>query len=403
MKVLLISPMPEVDVACGDITYTQSLLNHPPPGVVYEDYVSALRRGTLVEHGRRQSVSNEKRPIHKAVEAGRFVLSAGLNRLRRSGFMFGEPWKWYSVQPGEYDVVHLHTFSARLSPIDCPLVVSNAIPQENLYRDAWSQAPSIVKRKVVFERIAARSMGVCQNSYAVRRADRLVAFTDHLAEWYAKHGQVDPKQIDVVPICIGAGKPRQAKDDPYRIGFIAKDFEAKGGPVVLEAFAKLRRTRPDAELVVVGSPPPPDSDELAQQSVKWFPYVPREQLLNELIPTFDILAYPTEFDGLPLVVLESLACGVPVATSDYAAMPEIVGFGQAGTVSPIQDANELAKNLDYLLDPVRNAAYRQAALMHFQSTYARQAVLPQLAACYRRAINERTPETPLHMTQGAVA
>jgi glycosyltransferase involved in cell wall biosynthesis len=55
-----------------------------------------------------------------------------------------------------------------------------------------------------------------------------------------------------------------------------------------------------------------------------FPYISEDQELNELYNIADIMLYPTQADNLPLVVLESMACGVPVIASNIGGISEII-------------------------------------------------------------------------------
>ena len=55
----------------------------------------------------------------------------------------------------------------------------------------------------------------------------------------------------------------------------------------------------------------------------------------------DAFLFPTRLEGLPLAVLEAMACGLPVIGSDQTSMPEVVEDGVTGILRPL-DAVELA-------------------------------------------------------------
>jgi glycosyltransferase involved in cell wall biosynthesis len=99
-----------------------------------------------------------------------------------------------------------------------------------------------------------------------------------------------------------------------------------------------------------------------------------------------VLAYPTECDGLPLTVLEALARGIPVSTSDYQAMPEIVGEGAAGSVTPIGDGVALAGEIARLLDVRENQTARRRAAKWFDTHYAPGVARDRLVQAYRAAL-----------------
>jgi glycosyltransferase involved in cell wall biosynthesis len=61
-----------------------------------------------------------------------------------------------------------------------------------------------------------------------------------------------------------------------------------------------------------------------------FPYISDEQDLVLLYASADVLLYPTQADNLPLVVLESMACGTPVIASNLGGIPEIITSKELG-------------------------------------------------------------------------
>ncbi len=387
MKVLLISPLPGIDPPCGDIVYTQTLLDHPPEDVQYETYDQAIDRGNLREHGDFRSLKRAaKTPLSLACELPLTAVQKGLNFSRGRHWLFWEPFRFFSVRPGIYDLIHVHVFSVRFFKHDCPIVMSNAAPLRYLYTEARGYSPARVNAIEQIECAAAALLGVNHISYRVPQASRLIAFTQYLKNWYVSRRILPEHRIDVVPIYIPSRPTVLATRIPRTIGFIAKDFHAKGGPTLLKAFQLLRQTRPDAQLVIVGSPPQLSAEEAAAQGIRWIPYIPRRQLLEDIIPSFDVMAYPTQFDGQPLVVIEAMAAGVPVITSDYQAMPEMVDHGRAGAVVPAGDSDALATQMLRLLDPDVNRQCQRATAAWFDKSFSCDAIRPLLRRSYDAAL-----------------
>ena len=150
--------------------------------------------------------------------------------------------------------MHVHVFSCGFREIDCPVVVSNALPVRYLYTDARGYSALRVRLLEAADRFLARIFGVNVTSYWLPGVRRVIAFTEYLRDWYRDRKIAADSAIDVVPIYLPDAPVAPASERPCRIGFVAKDFEAKGGLVLLEAFARVRARRPDAELVIVGSP-----------------------------------------------------------------------------------------------------------------------------------------------------
>lgn len=79
--------------------------------------------------------------------------------------------------------------------------------------------------------------------------------------------------------------------------------------------------------------------------------IPRvsDQEMPLLYNAAEILLYPSLYEGFGLPILEAMACGIPVITSDSGAMLEIAGQGNALFVNP-EDVINIKKSLKDLID-----------------------------------------------------
>src|SRR5207247_38210 len=76
----------------------------------------------------------------------------------------------------------------------------------------------------------------------------------------------------------------------------------------------------------------------------------------------DFLVHPTFYDPCSLVVLEALACGLPVVTSRYNGASELLSPRRDGyVISDPHDHAELAWSMEQVLEPSRRLAFAQAA------------------------------------------
>lgn len=386
MKVLLISPLRDLDPPCGDITYTELLLEHPPEGVEYETYADALARGALTEHVRREGLRHYPLLV---------LANKAVNMLRQRRLLFWEPYRFFSVKSGEYDLIHMHVFNARFLNLPCALVTGSGAPQRDLYLDRRHFSPRRVAVLEGIEKRLARLFRVNQNSYFQPQSQRVMVYTEYYRDYMIENGYVDSDRVSVVPL-LGLSpvveiKPRK----PRRIGFVARNFDEKAGPVLLEAYRQVRAQRPEVELWIVGSPPQMSEPEREALGIMWLPTVPRETLMTEIMPSFDVFAYPTPHDCFSYVTLEAMSCGTAIATSDYVSMPEAVDYGRAGLTSPVGDAGGLARNILMLLDPDTNFKFRLAARKRFEEHFAWEAVAPLILDNYRQAISAfAAGETP---------
>ena len=88
----------------------------------------------------------------------------------------------------------------------------------------------------------------------------------------------------------------------------------------------------------------------------------RRRDLPELYRAADFLLLPTSHDPCSLVVLEALACGLPVVSTTANGATEIMRDGEHGYVVDVRDADALHGSVAAMLDGGRRATMRAACL-----------------------------------------
>jgi glycosyltransferase involved in cell wall biosynthesis len=133
----------------------------------------------------------------------------------------------------------------------------------------------------------------------------------------------------------------------------------KSADVAVRAFAVVRRTLPDARLVVAGDGP--DLQRLqrlarrldCEAGVEFAGYLPHDAKVRLLWESW-VLLNPSPKEGWGLTVIEANACGVPVVASRRPGLVDSVRDGETGTLVPYGDSNAFAAAaLAYLQDPER--------------------------------------------------
>ena len=185
-----------------------------------------------------------------------------------------------------------------------------------------------------------------------------------IAVSYAVAAQLDPANVVVLdeyldpqefsPAHAGAFRNRVAiPDDVPLIGAVARLDPLKGLDTLLDAYAIARAARPDAQLVIVGSPVL-GQDAYAARLRARLADTPGAQLLEsrddipDVMADLDVLAFPSiEPESYGLVLVEALASGAPAVATDHGGPPEIVARATAGTalVVPPGDAGALAEGV----------------------------------------------------------
>jgi glycosyltransferase involved in cell wall biosynthesis len=205
-------------------------------------------------------------------------------------------------------------------------------------------------------------------------------------------GLVSPERIAVVPNGTPDMQLNNGGRDREQVLFLSNLRRRKGVVQALEAALLVVREHPSARFVFVGAWE--DRALEAAMRVRARPAGERIQFLpvltgqpwQELVSTSGLLLFPpVEQEGHPRVVLEALAAGLPVVTTDMGAIPETVVDGECGFVLHNPLPETLANRVLRLLqEPELHESMSQAArrryLEHFTQEVSDRAVAGWLTA-----------------------
>jgi glycosyltransferase involved in cell wall biosynthesis len=211
---------------------------------------------------------------------------------------------------------------------------------------------------------------------SVHRARRVIAVSAHTKDDLVRHFGVAPGKVAVIPNAMDHRfRPATDRDAlaqfthdhhlPKRfILFVGTLEPRKNLRRLIEAFARIARTDGDVALVIVGASGWMTSDlaPLVQrltltERIIFTGYVPDDEL-PLWYQSATIFCYPSLYEGFGLPVLEAMACGTPVVTSNTSSLPELAS-GAALLVDPT-NGDALA---DALLALLTNAP-RRAEMRH---------------------------------------
>lgn len=103
----------------------------------------------------------------------------------------------------------------------------------------------------------------------------------------------------------------------------------------------------------------------------------------ELLPAFDVFLLPSRYEGLPTVVVEAMACGIPVVATAVNATSDVVVPGQTGLLVPPGRPDLMARAVCYLLDnPEVAARMSEAARDRLGDNFGIAAVRAALMEAY---------------------
>ena len=141
---------------------------------------------------------------------------------------------------------------------------------------------------------------------------------------------------------------------------VGRHTEKKGIDTLLRAFARIVAKHPNVTLLQVGQGELTSKlKTLARQlgierHVRFLGAQPHQKVMK-LMQQAEIFALPSqtarsgECEGLPIVILEASACGVPVVATHHSGIPEGIIDGETGFLVAERDDKSLAQKLDILL------------------------------------------------------
>ena len=142
------------------------------------------------------------------------------------------------------------------------------------------------------------------------------------------------------------------------IGFVGRLVPQKGPELLLRALPLVLHRRPQVKLLIVGDGPvgPGMRREVEQQGLASRVLLLGDQLAAPLMPAFDIFCLPSRYEGMPYVLLEALAAGLPLVASRVGGVTTCVEEGHNGFVVPVADESRLAEALVLLAGDCATAA-----------------------------------------------
>lgn len=210
---------------------------------------------------------------------------------------------------------------------------------------AWERAAGQGWTADDFETFQKRRYGLriellkALRSWWTRRADRVIVPSSYLAQWVEGWGV--PK--DRLVLIYNAVEPRDGVEPlpvplktPIKAVTVGRLIPLKRVDGLLEALKEL----PDLGLVVVGDGPErPRLERLARDlGVSDRVYFAGQRSKKEalgLMAACDLFVLNSAHEGLPYVVLEAMALGLPVVATAVGGTPEVVRDGETGLLVPL--------------------------------------------------------------------
>ncbi|HCT41993.1 MAG TPA: glycosyltransferase family 1 protein [Moraxellaceae bacterium] len=231
--------------------------------------------------------------------------------------------------------------------------------------------------------------------FMARFASRIIAVSDYDRQLALKAGVGNPALITTIhngmPSVAITANPSVNKNAVPRIIMVARFDSPKNQKDLLLALQTIKDQPWQLELVGDGAlwaQTKALADYLGLADRVEFPGTCTD--VAERLARSDIFALVSNWEGLPLSVLEAMRAGLPVVASDVGGVSEVVIAGETGLLAARADTATLAAHLRLLLaSPETRQKMGQAGRAHFESGFTFQQMLDNTMAVYRDVLAEK--------------
>lgn len=202
---------------------------------------------------------------------------------------------------------------------------------------------------------------------------------------------------------VFTGRRRESSKERVRLVTVARLVEKKGVEYGIKAVVHLAKSHPRLEYSIVGDGPlREDLQRLLieldlESAVKLLGWKEKQEII-EILKDADILVAPSvtsrdgDREGIPNVLKEAMAMGLPVVSTQHSGIPELVQDGVSGFLVPERDVDALAEKLEYLIaHPERWPEMGRAGRAYIEECYDINKLNDRLVEIYQQLISPQLP------------
>jgi glycosyltransferase involved in cell wall biosynthesis len=259
---------------------------------------------------------------------------------------------WRLMRSGGYDILHFHLFGANLCAKPLAIMAGHpAIIVHDQCNDASREKNPLL---------------LAADAFWNRRSDRVIAVSESTRSYLLDREDLPDDLVTVIPNGIDAEvfKPasepqrEESRDamgisrDCFVIGGVGRLVAQKNFTLFMDIAARVLSGNPSAVFVIAGTGP--QGEELKAKAatlgiadrVRFLGHVSDRLALYHAL---DALLMTSDFEGTPMVLLEAMACGLPVVASAVDGIAEVCSDGKDAILVAPGDEPRFASSVEYIL------------------------------------------------------
>lgn len=297
-------------------------------------------------------------------------------------------WPLYRVlRSCRPDILHSHMFGSnfwgtlygRLSRV--PVLVA--------HEHTWSYSGNVMRRFL-------------DGFFIGRLTDAFIAVSDQDAARMVAYERVPAERVVVLPTASVVSDANPELWQVRRVLGLAADAKIvttaammrpqKALDVLINAIVHVIAYDPTVHLVLVGDGPcRRELERLAAELhvCDHVHFMGVRDNIPGLLKESNCSALSSDYEGMPLFVIESLTAGTPVVATDVGAIPQLLEHGKTGYVVPRRDPKLLADAILRILDPSADVEAMKERCQSVGKTYSIESISNQYVALYHRLIRTK--------------
>lgn len=289
------------------------------------------------------------------------------------------------VRSSRVDIVHTHG-------VDADLIGALALCGENARHVCHLHITPPDRRDETWKASVRRRIF---RYTAGRKRSWFIAVSDFVRERMTEYYDLPRERVatvrngvDLEEFQSDSASSHKRDENRFVIGTAARLNPMKGLEFLVEAVARLKHAGVSLELRVAG--PGGYRKNLEQLAVERnvadeIRFLGPVTDMPEFYRSLDLFVLPSLSEGLPLVVLEAMACGTPVVATNVAGTPEVIRDGVDGLLVPPSDAEALATAMRTIIDNESLCrTFAETGEARVRAEFGTERVAREVAEIYRR-------------------